>query len=71
MNNLTLLCFDYGEKRIGTAIGQTITATATALETIDVINTRPDWEIINRLISEWEPDKLIVGHPFTLDGTRQ
>ncbi|MCZ6803771.1 MAG: Holliday junction resolvase RuvX [Proteobacteria bacterium] len=71
MNNQTLLCFDYGEKRIGTAVGQTITATATALETIKVINTKPDWEIINRLISEWEPNILIVGHPFTLDGARQ
>lgn len=71
MNNQTLLCFDYGEKRIGIAVGQTITLTATALETVKVINTKPDWEIINRLISEWEPDTLIVGHPFTLDGARQ
>lgn len=71
MNNQILLCFDYGEKRIGTAVGQTITATATALETVKVINTKPDWEIINRLISEWKPDTLIVGHPFTLDGARQ
>jgi len=71
VNNQTLLCFDYGEKRIGTAVGQTITATATALETVKVINTKPDWENIKRLISEWSPDKLIIGHPFTLDGARQ
>ena len=71
MNNRILLCFYYGEKRIGTAVGQTITSTATALETIKVINTKPDWGIINRLISEWKPVILIVGHPFTLDGTRQ
>ena len=71
MKNQTLLCFDYGKKRIGLAVGQTITATATALETINVINTNPDWENIKRLINEWRPDKLIVGHPFTLDGGRQ
>ena len=34
MNNQTLLCFDYGEKRIGVAVGQTVTSTATALQTI-------------------------------------
>ena len=71
MKNQTLLCFDYGKKRIGSAVGQTITATATALETINVNNTHPDWESIKRLINEWRPDKLIVGRPFTLDGGRQ
>ncbi len=71
MNNQTLLCFDYGEKRIGTAVGQSITATATALETIKVDNGKPDWNDIDRLINEWNPSILIVGHPFTLDGDRQ
>ncbi len=71
MKNQTLLCFDYGEKRIGTAIGQTITATATALEIIKQINNKPDWKTIKSLIEEWQPNKLIVGHPFTLEGERQ
>lgn len=71
MKNQTLLCFDYGKKRIGSAVGQTITATATALEIIKVVNKKPNWENIEHLIEEWRPDKLIVGHPFTLDGERQ
>ncbi len=71
MKNQTLLCFDYGKKRIGLAVGQTITATATALEIIKVVNKKPNWEKIEHLIEEWRPDKLIVGHPFTLDGERQ
>lgn len=71
MKNQTLLCFDYGQKRIGSAIGQTITATATALEIIKVVNNKPNWDKIEHLIGEWRPDKLIVGHPFTLDGDRQ
>lgn len=71
MKNQTLLCFDYGKKRIGSAVGQTITATATALETIKVTAGKPDWDNIRRLIDEWHPDKLIVGHPFTLEGERQ
>ena len=71
MHNKTLLCFDYGEKRIGVAVGQTVTSTATALQTVLVINKKPDWEAIRILIDEWKPDKFIVGHPFTLHGTRQ
>ncbi|MBL1142126.1 MAG: Holliday junction resolvase RuvX [Proteobacteria bacterium] len=67
----TLLCFDYGKKRIGTAVGQTITTTATALEIINTINNKPDWDSITRLINEWSPDQLIVGMPFQLDGSRQ
>lgn len=67
----TLLCFDYGEKRIGIAVGQTITATATPLETISVRNTRPDWDRIKQLIDKWSPNRLIVGYPLQLDDTRQ
>ena len=71
MKNQTLLCFDYGEKRIGSAIGQTVTATASALQIIKVVNRKPNWEEIEYLIEEWRPDKLIVGHPLTLEGGRQ
>ena len=71
VNNKTLLCFDYGEKRIGVAVGQTVTSTATALQTIPVVNKKPDWEKIRTLVNEWRPDKFIVGHPLTLEGGRQ
>jgi putative Holliday junction resolvase len=71
VSNQTLLCFDCGIKRIGTAVGQTITSTATALEIIKTINNKPDWDSISRLIKEWGPDRLIVGKPFHLDGSRQ
>ncbi len=71
MSNQTLLCFDYGIKRIGTAVGQTITSTATALEIIKTINDKPDWNSITRLINEWGPDLFIVGKPYQLDGSRQ
>ena len=71
MDNQTLLCFDYGEKRIGIAVGQTITSSATALKTIQVINKKPDWEKIEILVDEWNPNKFIVGHPLTLSGGRQ
>jgi putative Holliday junction resolvase len=71
VSNQTLLCFDCGIKRIGTAVGQTITSTATALEIIKTINNKPDWNSITRLINEWGPNLLIVGKPYQLDGSRQ
>ena len=71
MKNQTLICFDYGEKRIGTAVGKTVTATAAALEIIKVVNRKPNWGKIEYLIEEWRPNRLIVGHPFTLEGGRQ
>ena len=67
----TLMAFDFGEKRIGAAIGQTVTRTATPLETIPVRRSRPDWNAIDRLIGAWSPDALVVGLPLNMDGTPQ
>ena len=59
----TLLAFDYGEKKIGVAVGQTITATANPVGLVKVAGSRPDWPAIAALIDTWRPDALIVGHP--------
>ena len=67
----TLICFDYGKKRIGVAIGQTLTATATALETVAVNRSKPDWDRIAALLGQWSPDALLVGDPLQMDGSRQ
>ena len=71
MKNQVLLCFDYGEKRIGVAVGQTITGTASPLETVNMIKKKPDWESITRLINTWQPVSLVVGVPLTMQGARQ
>ncbi len=63
----TLLGFDYGTRKIGIAVGQTITGTATALETLLPVKSQPDWRRISQLIEEWKPDALIVGHPLNVD----
>lgn len=67
----TLLCFDYGEKRIGVAVGQQVTGTATALEIVPVRGGRPDWERIGALVQDWQPAALVVGVPLNMDGTPQ
>jgi len=67
----TFICFDYGIKRIGVAVGQTRTHTATPLGTIHVKKGIPDWGKIAQYIRDWQPDALIVGKPLNMDGTGQ
>jgi len=69
MSITTVLGFDYGEKRIGIATGQTITGNASPLDTVTAINHKPDWQKIEKIIKEWQPDLLIVGIPYYLDGS--
>lgn len=63
-----LLGFDYGTRKIGVAVGQPLTGTASPLETLGLVNQKPDWERIARLLNEWHPQALVVGHPFEMTG---
>jgi putative Holliday junction resolvase len=63
----TLLGFDYGTRKIGIAVGQTLTGTATPLETLQLVNHKPDWDRIAHLIDEWQPEALVVGLPLDVD----
>ena len=69
INTDTYLGFDFGNKKIGTAVGQTMTATASPLQTIRSINQNPNWEIITKLIHEWRPAGLVVGISKQADGS--
>jgi putative Holliday junction resolvase len=65
----TLLGFDYGRQRIGVAVGQGITGTASALCTVGTVRDTPDWLRITTLINEWRPEALVVGLPRHADGS--
>jgi putative Holliday junction resolvase len=64
-----VLGFDFGTARIGVAVGQTLTATASPLVTLEARGTRPDWPPIDRLVEEWRPVALLVGLPRNMDGS--
>ncbi len=70
MLNPVYLGFDFGYKRIGVAIGQKLTGTATPLPTLKATEGIPRWEQIEHLIKEWCPKALIVGYPTKADGTK-
>jgi len=65
---VTALGFDYGARRIGVAVGQSLTRTAQALVTLPVRNGQVDWPAITKIIEEWRPQQLVVGMPGTDDG---
>ena len=67
----TLLAFDVGARRIGVAVGNTVSSSARELGVLDVRAAGPDWPALDRWMREWKPDALVVGDPATLDGGDQ
>ncbi|WP_028226682.1 Holliday junction resolvase RuvX [Paraburkholderia ferrariae] len=65
----TLLAFDYGEKRIGVALGNVLTHSARSLTVIQNRSRDYRFEAIGALVREWQPDLLVVGLPCHPDGT--
>ena len=61
--------FDFGTRKIGLAVGQSLTQTTTALPEIKASNGQPNWEQLALLIQEWQPDGFVVGLPLLMDGS--
>jgi putative Holliday junction resolvase len=65
----TILAFDFGLRRIGVAVGQTVTGSASPLGTIANRESGVDLDAIAALIREWRPNVLVVGMPAHADGS--
>lgn len=65
----TLLGFDFGPRKIGVAVGQTVTGTARPLKTLRSRGDKPDWAGIEALVREWRPSAVVLGLPLKLDDT--
>ena len=66
MSEQTVMGFDFGRKRIGIAIGQTLTNTAHPLAQIKSV----DWQKLEELVTEWQPHAFVVGLPLHMDATK-
>ena len=64
----TIMAFDYGTKSIGSAIGQEVTGTAAPLKAFKANDGIPNWDDIEKLIKEWQPNLIVVGLPADLYG---
>ncbi len=65
----TVLAFDFGEKRIGVATGESLLGTAHPLTVIRAESNEDRMAAIGKLITEWQPTQLVVGYPTHADGT--
>lgn len=65
---LSYLCFDYGLKNIGVALGNTLTKEARPIAILGAVNGKPRWDEIEALVKEWQPTEIIVGSPIDEDG---
>lgn len=65
---LTLMAFDFGTRRVGVAVGNSMTKAGQALKTIAAPNSDALFRDIKTLIKEWQPDHLVVGKPIHPDG---
>ena len=67
----TILGFDFGLKKIGVAVGQMVTKTASPLTLLKAQDGAPQWNDVQKLIEEWAPQLIVVGYPIHMDGTEQ
>ncbi len=65
----TVMAFDYGTRRIGVAIGNSVAQMGQALKTISQANMDVRFQELAALLKEWQPDQLVVGLPVHPDGT--
>lgn len=64
-----ILGLDYGVKKMGMALGNTITETAQAFDILAMNNGQPDWDNLLGIINTWGVTQVIVGLPLNMDGS--
>ncbi|NKC00387.1 MAG: Holliday junction resolvase RuvX [Pseudomonadales bacterium] len=68
MSTDTVIAFDFGLRYTGVAIGQTLTGTARGVATLRCRDGKPKWYELNKIVDEFQPQRLIVGLPLHMDG---
>lgn len=69
MSARLVMGFDYGTTKVGVAVGQSVTGTATPIAVMSSKDGAPDWRAIEKLVSDWAPDMFVVGLPLNMDGS--
>tara|TARA_Y200000002_G_scaffold23440_2_gene17791 strand:+ start:9689 stop:10081 length:393 start_codon:yes stop_codon:yes gene_type:complete len=64
---MQILAFDFGEKKIGVAVGQTSTNTSSPLKIIFNYHGETNWDEIKEILYEWKPELILVGKPLNMD----
>lgn len=64
-----VIAFDYGQRRIGVACGDTLSGSATPLAAVLAGSRGQHWAAIEALVRDWQPALAIVGMPYNADGS--
>ena len=64
-----IICFDFGLKHIGVAIGQTLTNSARGVATLAARQGKPNWPAVENLFAQYNPFVVVVGLPLNMDGS--
>ena len=64
------LVFDFGTRHIGVAIAEPRANISRGLRTVSSAKQKPNWQAIDQLVHEWQPESFVVGFPLNMDGTR-
>lgn len=67
---MVIIAIDFGEKKIGLAVGNTETMTSSPISIFKKTKAGFNWAELTNQILEWEPSKIIIGKPLNMDGTR-
>ena len=65
----TVLAFDFGLRQIGVAVGNCLLGTSEALQVLRAKDGIPNWDELEALLEDWQPDLLLVGDPLNMDGS--
>jgi putative Holliday junction resolvase len=71
MSQQTIMGVDFGTTSIGFAIGQMVTGTASPIKAVKAKDGTPNWDEIEKILKEWQPELVVVGLPLNMDGTEQ
>jgi len=64
-----VISFDFGLRNIGVAVGNCRLGTTQPLAVLKARDGQPDWQELINLVSEWQPERLVVGEPLHMDGS--
>ena len=67
--NSIIMGFDFGMKKIGVAVGQKVTKTASGLGVVQACDGIPKWDYLDKIVLDWQPERFIVGLPINMDGS--
>ncbi|XID74680.1 Holliday junction resolvase RuvX [Alkanindiges sp. WGS2144] len=65
----TIMAFDFGTQKMGMATGNELLGTAQPLDLFPMRDGIPDWDKLEKIIANWQPDLCLVGLPLNMDDT--